>query len=87
MTRLYLSIFISWGTMVTNPSHAQLCPNSDPLSTFTFVTSPPDTTKAGYNTDPGSSQRCALTSSRSLTRTLAFTSALSGGHGVDSLYS
>ena len=87
MTRLYFSILISFGTPVTDPSYAQISPDSDPLPTLTFATSPPDTSTAGFNTGLTSSLRWALTSSRSLTHRPAFNSAWSGGQGVLSLYS
>ena len=87
MMRLYLSILISFGTAVTNPSYTHISRDSDPLPTLTFATPPPDTSTAGFNTGLTSSLRCASTSSRSLTHTPAFNSAWSGGHGVLSLYS
>ena len=75
MTRLYLSILISFGTAVTDPSYAQISPDDDPVPTLTFATSPLDTSTAGFNTGLTSSLRCASTSSRLLTHRLAFSSA------------
>ena len=46
MTTLYFSILISFGTAVTDPSYGEISPDSDPLPTLTFATSPPDTSTA-----------------------------------------